>query len=83
MWRGVAWAGKKNGVRHTRGQKLRTWEVIRENALHSYKIMKNKNYRVRNAPTLTVIEALASRICALACCLLPAHAASIGRYDGR
>ena len=58
-WRGVAWAGKKNGVRHTRGQKLRTWEVIRENALHSYKIMKNKNYRVRNPPTRSSVEALA------------------------
>ena len=30
-----------------------TWEVIRENALHSYKIMNNKKYRVRRRARAT------------------------------
>ena len=37
--------GVVNGVRHAKGDRKRTWEVLRDEALHSYVISANPKYK--------------------------------------
>lgn len=39
-------AGVVDGVRHYRGQFKRTWEVLRDEGGHSYRIEDNDNYKL-------------------------------------
>jgi hypothetical protein len=46
-----------NGVRHSKGDRKRTWEVLRDESLHSYVISANPRYKYAlnsAAPTLTM-----------------------------
>ncbi len=38
--------GVVDGVRHYRGQFKRTWEVLRDEGGHSYRIEDNDNYKL-------------------------------------
>lgn len=47
-------AGKKGGVPHARGDRMKTWQVVQENTLHTFDVMKNKTYRVGSVSAAVV-----------------------------
>ena len=49
LWICKVWTdtGTVDGVKHYEGQRKRTWEVLRDEGVHSYRIEENENYKVR------------------------------------
>ncbi len=47
-------AGTVDGVRHYKGQWKRTWEVLRDEGGHSYRIEDNDSYKLALGTSVTV-----------------------------
>ncbi len=59
LWVGQVWLadGLVHGVRHAKGDRKRTWEVLRDESLHSYVLTSNPVYKKAlsgRAPTMVM-----------------------------